>query len=188
MRRFGEDELREFLRAVDVHLTTAVRLLVIGGGAVTLGFHVDATTADIDTFQSMTAQLEAAVELARRETGMDVPFGDATVADLPYDFEDRVVEHSFGLEHLHVWTPEIHDLVLSKALRAYENDLAQLRALQGVTNIDLDVLVARFRDEMRHAIGDPRRHKANFLDVVRDLFGELAWLDADRELAGWEKR
>jgi hypothetical protein len=51
-----------------------------------------------------------------------------------------------------------------------------------VNTLDFDVLVARFHSEMTHAMGDPRRHLMNFLDLIERLFGELRRVHAERSL------
>lgn len=65
--------------------------------------------------------------------------------------------------------PERHDLVLMKAVRAYEHDLEVIVEIHARSQLDLDTLVARWEREMR-PIGDPVRLRGNFLSVVERVF------------------
>ncbi len=49
------------------------------------------------------------------------------VADLPYEFESRLVRVLPMLRHLEVHVPEGHDLALSTLVRAHARDLAASR-------------------------------------------------------------
>ncbi len=53
-RALGADKIRTFLQAVDRHLTTRVRVEVIGGGAAALAHGATSTTTDLDTFTPIT--------------------------------------------------------------------------------------------------------------------------------------
>lgn len=185
LRRFDRGELETFLRAVDRYLTSPTKIVIIGGTAASLAHGIDATTVDIDLFQSDSIELQRAANLACEETGLDVPICDSTVADIPYNAEDRLVRHLGDLPHLEVWALEKHDLVLSKILRWADSDRYQVRQLR---DLSLDVLVERFTGEMTHVVGDHGRFKENFLDLVQDLFGELEQVRLRRSLRGWENR
>jgi hypothetical protein len=90
MKRYDADEIRTFLQAVDRHLTTPTRVVIIGGSAAALAHGATSSTQDVDTFQSSTAQLRLAVDRAREETLLEIPMEDASVADIPHDAELRL--------------------------------------------------------------------------------------------------
>ena len=87
---------------------------------------------------------------------------------------DRVVERVLPhLTRLKVLVPERHDLVLMKAVRCYEHDLAAISEIHQRASLDLAVLVQRFEEEMT-PIGEPTRIRNNFLVVVERLFPDAA--------------
>ena len=173
MRRYAADELGRFLLALDQHLEQPCGMIVIGGAAAALAYGVGRTTHDIDTWDALAPGVEQAAVLARRESGLLVPIQHAAVADAPHDFEDRLRPLLLpGLEHLDLRTPEKHDLVLSKAVRAYEHDLAAAEAIHRLHGLEHELLLQRYLDEMTHVIGDPRRLDLNILVLVERLFGE----------------
>jgi len=88
--RFEPDDLRAFLRCVDRHLTANARIEIIGGSAAALAHGAQSTTSDIDTFHQISDALAHAVSLARAETGLDVPLVHAAIADVPYNYQDRL--------------------------------------------------------------------------------------------------
>lgn len=185
MRRYDRHELLVFLRAVDSHLDESVQLLVIGGGAIALGYGVDVGTRDIDTYDSNVSVLRDALIEARRETGLDVPIDRAGVAELPYDFEDRTREIlQDELSHLAVSVPDPVDLALSKLLRGDDHDLDQIAELHAVAPLDMETLVSRFEREMTHVIGNRRMQAYSVLDCVERLWGVLARKRVEPRLLG----
>lgn len=185
MRTFSGPELRRFLAAVDEVLEERVEVVVIGGAAAAIQYGVAVATTDIDTWSVVPPQLEAAVERARRSSGLDVPFGKSGVADGPYELEDRLQRALPGLRHLVVLVPERHDLALMKVIRGYEHDLEAIERMQ--PPLDLDVLLPRFEEEMTSAVTDLRTLKANFLVLVERLFPDRV-AEAALRLRTWDRR
>jgi hypothetical protein len=83
LRRFSADELKTFLRALDRELDRRRKMVIIGGGALALGYAVSTATNDIDTFHSIVAELQDAAARARDITGLNVPIADSQVAQCP---------------------------------------------------------------------------------------------------------
>ncbi len=50
-------------------------MVILGGTAAVLAYRAVSATADIDTFNALTADLERAADLARTETGSTSPSG-----------------------------------------------------------------------------------------------------------------
>lgn len=187
-RSFGADEIRAFLHAVDRHLTRRTRVEIIGGGAAALAHGARSTTSDLDTFSAVHEELQAAAARAAEETGLPIPVSQATVADVPYDYEDRIERQLPDLKHLEVWVLEKHDLVLSKTIRCYEHDLEQIVEIHHSVGLSFEVLLERFESEMTNVIGDTRRIRSNFLIMVEAVFGELQRATAEKRLKSWGRR
>lgn len=182
VRRFYDaDEMRTFLTAVDRHLSHATDVVVIGGAAAAL-HETRSTTSDVDTWNELSASLERAIERARKETGLDIPVSRSPVADIPYEAEDRFERMLPALAKLRVFVLEKHDLALSKIVRGDDHDLQQLEELHAQNPLSFDTLVARFRTEMTHVMGDRARIEAQFLELVDRLFGELKRIAAEKAL------
>jgi hypothetical protein len=181
LRRFSPEEILRFLAAIDRHLVHEATVVLVGGSAMAVGYGVEVTTTDVDTLNNVSA-LTTAVQEARSETGLDIPFGQAGVADAPHGYEERLKREMPELKKLEVWVLEKHDLALSKIVRGYEHDEQHVVALHGIDPLDLDTLINRFIGEMGHVIGEPRRIELNFLECVERLFGELARVTAERRI------
>lgn len=166
---FPRGQIQKFLRAVDRSLKEPVTVLVIGGTAATLRYGATRVTQDIDTLSAISKALADAASEARAKTGLDIPINRVTVADAPEDYESRLERVLPRLKRLRVLIPERHDLVLMKAMRAYEHDLQVIGEIHAHAPLSLDILVGRFLDEMS-PIGDPRRIRQNFLLVIEHLF------------------
>jgi hypothetical protein len=182
---FTADEIRTFLHAVDRRLTSRVRVVIIGGSAAALAFGVTSTTDDIDTLQTMQAELGEAVRQAAADTGLRIPMRTSTVADVPHDYEDRLERHLPELRRLEVWVLEKHDLALSKSIRCTDNDRQQIQELHLRVGLSFDILVERFRTEVHPiAVGHPDPRRDYFLTIVEDLFGELKRIEAEKLIGG----
>jgi len=178
-RIYGIEDIATLLREVDRHLTAHARIVIIGGAAA--AFHgAVSTTTDVDTYNGLGEELQEALEQARTATGLDIPVNHSAVANVPYNCEDRYEQPFSEFRFLEVCILEKHDLALSKAIRCVEHDLQQLEEVHASTALSFEVLVERFRDEMSHVIGDPGRIRANFLELIERLFGELKRIEADR--------
>jgi len=181
MNRFGADDIRAFLTAVDAALEQRARIIVIGGSAAALELGIERRTQDIDTWTSVDADLARAVAAAREQTGLIIPFGQSGVADGPHDFEDRLLRVMPELGRLEVFVPEKHDLVLMKVVRGYEHDLETIEAIHRQSSLDLLVLVDRYNDEMGAVVIEPSRLRSNILVMVERLFPEKL-KDVERQL------
>jgi hypothetical protein len=180
-RIYGQEQIANLLRAIDRHLTEPAKMIIIGGGAVAL-HGAESTTNDIDTYNAVSAALQASIDQAVAETGLDLSVGQTTVGDYPWDFEDRLERQLPELLNLEVYILEKHDLALSKATRGNKHDEDQLMALHGVAPLDFDTLVGRFKREMTHVTGNPDTIRENFLQLVERVFGEIGHVAAEKAL------
>lgn len=173
MRRFEALEMRRFFASIDSFLDRPAKIIVIGGSAIAL-HGVDLGTTDIDTFQTDLAPLRNAIALAVKATNLEIPVNHAGVADLPINFEDRLELERGSWTRLVVFKLERHDLALSKTVRGNDHDIVAIERLHDITTLDLETLVARYIDEMGHAIGDQSRLDANFVEMIYRVYGEIA--------------
>ena len=179
-RNYGKDEIHRFLRAIDHHLESHARLVIIGGGAAAL-HDATSTTNDVDTCNAITEHLAHAVRLARENTGLEIPISESTVAEYPYNYEDRLERVLPELQHLEVFVLEKHDLALSKVVRGFAHDDQQVRSIHRAAKLDFDVLLARYQTEMDHITTAPRL-ELQFLEMIETVFDELKRATAEREL------
>lgn len=167
MKRYDVAAIRRALAELDDKLERATELTLIGGAAVALLLDDrDLVTKDIDGFAMSRALLRLARDLS-------IAIDPASIADLPWNFEDRRVG-VLRLTFLDVRVPEPHDLLLSKIMRWSPGDEDHVRRLHARRPLDLDLLIDRYRTEMTHVVGDPRRIRSHFLDCIDTLFGEVA--------------
>ena len=187
LRRFDARELRRFLRAVDAELDGTVRVVLVGGSALALGYAVGTSTVGVDTWESDLGRIRGAAARARAATGLDIPIDSAAVGDVPYEYESRLRRVLPRLHRLEVCVPEKHDLALSKVMRCHEGDLAGIEALHRLHGLDEETLVTRYMEEMKHVIGDPGRIDLNLLAAVERVFGVVDAEAVERRLAEWRK-
>ncbi|HUQ98149.1 MAG TPA: DUF6036 family nucleotidyltransferase [Gemmatimonadaceae bacterium] len=180
-RTLGGDELRVFFEAVDRHLSIRVSIVVIGGAAAAL-HKASSTTSDVDTFEALPPELQLAVEKAAAATGIVVPISHSAIAQVPYNYDERLERVFPDLEMLEICVLEKHDLALSKIVRGAEHDMQQLEEVHQNSGLDFETLVDRFHFEMSHVLGEPQRIRLNFLELIERLFGELKRVSAANRL------
>jgi hypothetical protein len=187
MLRHPPDDLVRFLREIDRHLAKSHQLIIIGGAAAALAYKASRTTSDIDTANALSIDFERAVTEAKKSTGLEIPVSYAAIADGPYNYETRLKRLRFlKTEKLEVLVPERHDLALMKIIRGEEHDIQVLVEMHESEPFDLEILIDRFTNEMRHVIGDHRWIRSNFVGLVEELFGETSGKDVDKFTENWE--
>lgn len=115
-------------------------------------------------------------------TGLKIPLSNAAVADVPWNYQDRLICVLPELRKLSVFTLEKHDLALSKVIRGSEQDLQQLAELHRLQVLDFETLVNRFITEMDHVIGDPKLLLLSFVVLIEELYGELQGIEVRRRV------
>jgi hypothetical protein len=179
MRRYAYDDLVGAFIVLDRAATSRRSVVVIGGAAVVLHIRASFGTKDIDTYESDVGDLVRAC-LAQ---GIELPsIGNAGVSDFPYDFEDRLQRVLPELEHLELYVPERHDLVLSKVLRWAPGDREHVRELHESQPLAKETLIGRYL-EMEHVMGNRSEHDWNFVHCIDALFDEIAADDARERVA-----
>jgi hypothetical protein len=146
--------------------------VVIGGAAAAIAYDSGTTTADIDLFDGMTEEIVEAARKARQETGLAIVVAAAPVADLPYDYAERLrPARGLSLGKLRLSFPDKYDLTLAKAVGGYQHDLDAIEGIHKRHRLSRKTLVRRFEAEMSQAIGDPARIRQNVVMVVARLYG-----------------
>lgn len=176
MTRFGRAQLVAFVRAIDRHLESRASILIVGGAAAAVAYHSDVNTSDIDVFNVVAGSSEAILKAggeARIQTGLGIAIGGAAVAELPYNFEERIRPvRGLTLKRLTLLVPEKYDLVLSKTLRAYPHDIDAIAGIHRRHRLSRKTLVHRFETELvKVATGDPTKIRLNMAMVVARLYG-----------------
>lgn len=180
-QQYGPEDFKRFLTAIDHHLNSRVEIILIGGTAAMLAYKATRLTQDIDSFNKIPSALQRAYELAKSETGFNIPMSQAGVADAPHEFEDRLIPYEdIEFKHLVVMVPEIHDFILMKTIRGYTHDIDVIEEISRKNKVKRDILIERFEKEMRHVVGNKDTLKLNFTAVLARCFGEEtaeAWVN-----------
>lgn len=180
MKRFAPDQIERFLRVLDEALARSAEITIIGGSALALGYGVASVTNDIDTFESDLGDVAVAAEEARSSTGLEIPIGNSTVAQLPEGAELRRRRILEELTNLRVFVLDPHDLAASKLLRGNEHDRSQLRDLHALEPLSLELLLERYVNLLANHVGDTREARWAIVHFVEEVWGELAGVEARR--------
>ncbi|HLF30861.1 MAG TPA: DUF6036 family nucleotidyltransferase [Xanthomonadales bacterium] len=173
MNQYLTEEITTFIQTTDNEVSARYRLLIIGGAAAALAYHVSRATTDIDTIGEVPEALRIAFERAKQKTGIFIPVTPVGVFDAPYNYETRLVPLSqLNLRNLEIVVPERHDLALMKTVRGYENDFQAISDMHQQEPLSSEILLDRYLNEMGHEIGRPGMIDLNFISLVQILFGE----------------
>lgn len=177
MKRFDRAQLIQFLHALDHALEREARIVVIGGAAAIVGYQAPSRTADIDilhvTPPGRLDSIAVAAEAARKATGLAVMVGSAGVADLPYNYEQRLRRlRDVSFRHLDIVVPDKYDLALSKTVRGYPHDVEAIKGIHARHPLSVNTLVKRFESEIwDQAVTDKRNFALNMVLVIEALYG-----------------
>jgi hypothetical protein len=173
LTKFDRAQLLTFLRSVDRHLPSPTSVVVVGGAAAIIGYRSTVRTSDVDVFVGLTDEFIEAGRQAQEETGLAIAIEKAAIAEIPYNYEDRVRAVKIPrLAKLTVIVPDRYDLALSKAIRCWEHDLDAIEAIHRRQPLVLRTLVQRFESELMNiALAAPARNCLNVVIVVGRLFG-----------------
>ena len=178
-RRYTAEELQTLFRAIDDRLNAPAELILIGGAAALLAYHATSTTHDIDVLNDIDA-VEVAYNEAKKQTGLDIPLSKAGVAEVPYNYEERLARYEeISLRNLIIWIPDIHDLILMKTMRADQHDLEVIEEIAKKNPVDANTLIKRFEKEMGHVMANETRLRINFSAVLARCLGDEtaeAWM------------
>lgn len=175
---------RSFLLEVDQRLGGPTELHCLGGFVLAERHGLLRPTADVDIIEARgTTDLRTlqdiggkGSELARRhQVFLDI----VTVATVPEDYEQRLVDIPFGeFKHLRLRAFERHDLVLAKLARNADHDRDDVKHLALGPGLDCNLLRERYQTELRFQFGNV---------VAADLTLEL-WLAMITEVQGLRPR
>jgi len=173
MIRFTKKDIERLLIALDKYLEEPAEMILIGGTAALLAYQTSGRTQDIDTFNK-TNHLKKAHKKAIAETGINIPLSRSSVADGPYDFESRLIIYKdLQLKSLIIKIPDVVDLILMKIIRGVEHDLETIRELIQKNHVSSKILIERFKNEMGHVIGDPKKLRLNLLAMLEENYPDL---------------
>jgi hypothetical protein len=167
VKTYGRDQILVFLVEVDELLAEPVSMEIIGGAAALLAYGATSATKDIDSF----APIDERIRRAAPFTIHKIPLDRASVADPPYNYEDRRQRLDLPFCNLVVWVPERHDLLLMKAARAARHDEEVIVEMHKAEPFNLETIIERYNEEMGHAIGDPKIQDQKIALIVEKLFG-----------------
>jgi hypothetical protein len=152
----------EFLTALDSELTEPLALHCIGGFVLTLFYGIGRSTADIDYYAAIPANLhldEIAGEGSALAKKYKVWLHRVAVTNLPDDYETRLSEMVPGqFKSLKLFVPDPYDCILSKLERNSSKDRDDAEYLFKAQKLNSQRLQERYEKELRPYLANVDRH------------------------------
>ena len=156
---------QSFLAEIDRSAAAPIDLHCLGGFAVSVYYLLERPTGDIDVFEVNPNEAKKwLVQLAGEGSALHrkhrVYLQVVTVASVPESYEDRLTQIFPELfRHLRLFVLDPYDLVLSKLTRNLDVDVEDVKHLARSKDLDLDLLEARYKAELRPiVVGPPESH------------------------------
>jgi len=164
-----------FLRELDRQLASPTELHCLGGFVVAEYYGLMRATADIDILESRGTDFATLAKLAGRKSTLHKRHGVyidvVTIADVPDNYDERLITAPASFDNLSLRVLERHDLVLAKIVRNNDRDRADVAALAGGPGLDIDLLRARYVEELRPKLGRPAREDltlALWIEIIEE--------------------
>ncbi len=161
-----------FLTAIDDFIAEETHLHLLGGFVVTIVYEAPRTTSDIDALTIKridTELLDFAGQGGALHRRLRIYLDPVGVAPVPENYEERIKEiYPNAFRRLRLFVLDPYDIALTKIERNIERDRDDVKHLAHVVPFDLEVLKARYHDELRVYLGNPERE-----DLTLKLWEEM---------------
>lgn len=150
-----------FLMEIDDSLESEVSFHCLGGFAITMLYDLPRETSDVDIMAvAVKADYDRLTKTAGKESllhNKHKVYLDlvGAVANVPDDYEDRLIKIDSPLKKIQLYVMEPHDIVLSKLGRNAPKDVQDVMYLANVGHLNTDLLEARYEKELRHNMIGP---------------------------------
>lgn len=117
MNKITKNEILNVLHLIDKQLQTEQRLVLCGSSSIILQGYDFRNTFDIDLASLPTAEVQYAIQKTVKAAKMStdtIDFNSIGVAQLLYDYEDRLIKIEDNFIHLQVYVLSKMDWVVSK--------------------------------------------------------------------------
>lgn len=166
---------RTFLKEVDEALLQEVSLHCLGGFVLAALYDLPRPTADIDYIlghpHGIDEELLSVAGLGSALSKKHKVFIQRVgVAEVPYEYEQRLEQLELGLKKLKLFVLDPYDIILSKICRDGPKDSHDAKHLIGKLGLRLEEFDRRWAQEMTH-IPNRSRHEITFV-LWREYFGE----------------
>lgn len=166
-----------FLNDIDLFVRDETHLHLIGGFVVTVVYGSTRQTRDLDALTAIRFDpklLEFAGQGSLLHKKHKVYLDPVGVATPPEDYADRLTEVFAGqYTNLKLLALDPYDIALTKIERNTARDRDDVAHLARVVPFDLDILKARYHNELRIYLGNPHRE-----DLTLTLWIEM--IEEDR--------
>lgn len=167
-----------FLGDLDRTLGQRVQLHCFGGFVISMLYGMPRPTVDVDVISVLPHEQAAALQAVagqgsqlHRRHGLYLQH--VGVASVPENYRERLLEmFPAAYRRLRILGLEAYDLALSKLERNAARDREDVKYLARAVPLNLDVLEARYRTELRPYLSGPARHDLT-MQLWRDMILEV---------------
>jgi len=163
--------LTGFLEEVDGQLGRRIRLIAVGGTAMTLlGLKPSTIDIDFDLSSGDAEELDRALKAIPHGFRIDI-FRDGLIfsQQLPDDYAGKCIAVKTGLKNIELYALHPLDIVVTKIGRLNERDLQDIEACIG--KFGLTKKQVEGRAKLVEYIGREENYKTNVQHVLRRFFG-----------------
>lgn len=151
-----------------------------GGFVFTILYGLERATNDIDIIEVVpSALMQLILQLAGKGTALAEEHKvyidpGARVADLPCDYQERLIEMYPGaFKRLRLFAPDPYDLALSKLERNADRDIEDVKLLATRAGLDPETLRHRYHLELQpYLVGPVAKHDLTltlWIDILKEL-------------------
>ncbi|AEJ40880.1 hypothetical protein TPY_2720 [Sulfobacillus acidophilus TPY] len=173
------DGIYQVLKTFDDHplWPPDAKAVMIVVGEAALAFYHATTIDETDDLDGILWASSIAVEyVLRMAESTGISFRAGHVMWLPWDWNERIQWSGWDFQHLQVGWLYPYDWVISKLGRGLDHDAAHIMRM--APSLDPEMMYHRVRQALPDYIGDDRRVRGNW----RDLVDAMGWPSSWREI------
>ncbi|MBU0457088.1 MAG: DUF6036 family nucleotidyltransferase [Nanoarchaeota archaeon] len=165
-----KEDLLQWLEKIDKKLDREIKVVAVGGTAMTLS-NLKESTRDVD-FCVESKNLAEFKKLIKSDLFIVDLFQEGYIfsLQLPEDYLELAQDYDMDFKHLKLKILKIEDIILTKTARLNARDMEDIKILAKTKKIDLDFLKKRFANIYDSYAGREKDFKYHFNLVLKMFF------------------
>lgn len=173
MGTIGKVDIASVIKEMDAKIDYSIELIIVGSVSGIIGYNASKITTDVDTYNSVSAQIIEDWKAACNKCGIQLSLVKTSTFFPPDSFENRLIQSDLSTAKIKIYYMEKHDFAISKISRGLGKDTEDIKRVHQNSQLDVDYLIQIFFDEFLwvNSTGSKQDHVISLKLTIEDVFG-----------------